>query len=678
MQIERDNIFSENKLKLENLGKDFLLSDFKKIDIHSSLKKYVLAEIDYQLFNDIFHLQQRSKFDYKSKNIEKYFSLIFQEIKNNKEFNITYISELLRKAVEFNSNFLSQPNRTLLNFIFEDNKFKTKSEIFSKLQYVYYYRYLCRIILSYLEKKQIQKLNRKEFTFLLTKIDEISKKNNTQKLLDAAINSMINYFNQTGETSPKIPYMAIKSFLEEKKLIDFLQSLQLNYEFQRPKYLSAKEIRGLFELDFSAKSDSSNLISNYQDTINNVEENQFDNIAENNEENTITISFDVEEENLEKSETEITETTESNKEDLESSIAETEEENLVKKNIKEVRLEQTGEQSDEHKTDEKIDINNLIRELIDVELIYNSLFKQPTAFASNDFFKDMSLNKLLDFVEYKYDKSTLSEDFIAEIPEEEEYISVFEEETVSDDLGDNIDQNGSVEKEVPDNIEFRTETEINLEQPQIDNQLPQENILDDDNPVNNTLDINDTIDDIVLDKFKEQEFQSNNEEVGIDPIDNDEVQEMTNLIDDDKLKLIEDEEGEVTEVFTDLTFLDKEEIENNPPDKIQTEIQDDISPEDEDIDYETRIHDSETDVKVVYTTFNEMLFQKEMTNIIETIFDYDMEDYHKIIRSISNSSSEKEGIEITDSYCRNNHVDTFHEDVIKFKSYISDYFAQSH
>ena len=72
-----------------------------------------------------------------------------------------------------------------------------------------------------------------------------------------------------------------------------------------------------------------------------------------------------------------------------------------------------------------------------------------------------------------------------------------------------------------------------------------------------------------------------------------------------------------------------------------------------------------------------MLLQKEMTNIIETIFDYDMEDYHKIIRTISNSSNEKEGLEIADSYCKSNHVDTFHDDVIEFKSYISDYFSQS-
>ena len=66
-----------------------------------------------------------------------------------------------------------------------------------------------------------------------------------------------------------------------------------------------------------------------------------------------------------------------------------------------------------------------------------------------------------------------------------------------------------------------------------------------------------------------------------------------------------------------------------------------------------------------------------MTNIIETIFDYDMEDYYQLIGEISNSSTEQEGIKVTNNYCGNNHIDILNDEVMIFKSLISDFFSQT-
>ena len=54
-----------------------------------------------------------------------------------------------------------------------------------------------------------------------------------------------------------------------------------------------------------------------------------------------------------------------------------------------------------------------------------------------------------------------------------------------------------------------------------------------------------------------------------------------------------------------------------------------------------------------------------------------MEDFYGIVGKISNAFNEKEALELTNSYCKNNHVDIFHNDVIVFKTYITEYFSQS-
>ncbi|MBK7104497.1 MAG: hypothetical protein IPH62_04365 [Ignavibacteriae bacterium] len=719
LEKEIQNLISINTNKIKELGEKFQLFELHNVKIHPALIKYILSAVDYQFQIEKQFIQKNSKFDYTGEKIEKLFSLISKEFKKEKEFSSIFINDLIKEAVKFNANFLAKPNQTLINFIFDEKREISNDEIIYKLKFAYYYKYIVKLTQSFLSKKKNKTITRKEFAFLLSKIDQITKKNHLQNIINTSLNSMVNFFDQANSQQNEFPYEAIQMFFEEKELDNFSQRLQLQFEFEKPKNLQINEVQKLFVSDFDGIEISTE--NNFELLENNIDlvENNFSNVAENKEEILIPVNINseiIEEENkiiieetktvenenkffeIEKSELENIEilkpeieTTEV--ENLKSKIQteeikiepETEiENNSVTNNLVEEKTEienlevdntkitkpETGNLESEIKTEESLNINTellngkpdvkkIVRNLIDIDSIYDSLIPQPTAFENINLLKDINLAELVQSSDFQFDVTNISENLLVEVPTDEQYIGIVEDKTFEDsnEINEELDSI-MLDSDIDIEIETNSFTKMKSEN---------ENLISED------VDFNSTIDDIVQNEKYEKEFLQNNSKSNIDDLDNDETQEMNNLIDDEKLKLNDDE---VTEVFTDMTYLGKDEIEEQ---KIIQENQPETRNkiENESQDYQENFNDSQTGVKVIYSSFQELVSTKEMTNIIETMFDYDMEDYYGIVRKISNAFDEKEALEIANNYCRNNHIDIFHDDVIEFKTYITDYFSQT-
>ena len=133
LEKELKNIAEENKRKLLSFGDKISLKDIKNSKMHPAIINYIFRTIDEQLLNDRQLLLEKSKFDYSGEKIENYLKLISDEIKKKNSFDLTQINELINSAVDFNSRFLSQPNHTILDFIFK-SKIHEICLIFNELQ----------------------------------------------------------------------------------------------------------------------------------------------------------------------------------------------------------------------------------------------------------------------------------------------------------------------------------------------------------------------------------------------------------------------------------------------------------------------------------------------------------------------------------------------------------------
>lgn len=232
------------------------LENLEALDIHSAIIKYISAELDYKIYQDRLNLLQNSAFDYSGKTIKKYFKMISEEIKKSIVISKDDTARLIQDAVDFNINFTTKPNQTLVNFIYSSSQSKTPDELSILLNHTYYYGYLTQILSAYFEKTHPAEIEKIEFENLLRKIDQQLFSVQPKEIFDDAVEAIADFFNIGSLNQLQISTQAVETYLTEKKLDDYLAKFQLAVSKSAKTKFEIEEIKKIFRLlhSDSAKS----------------------------------------------------------------------------------------------------------------------------------------------------------------------------------------------------------------------------------------------------------------------------------------------------------------------------------------------------------------------------------------------------------------------------------------
>ncbi len=660
--------------KLQVLGERLTIKDINQSKLHPALIKFINTAIDKEIFLDRKKIESDSVFDYSGDRINNYFSLISEEIKRTQNFDLKLIKQILQDAIIFNINYLTKPNRTLINFVFGQHEVKAIDEIIINVSHAYYYRYLQKILFTYFEKKKTLLMRRDEFASLLNRIDQISKETHLEDSLVTAINSMANFFDTNSNGSEKLPLQAIKFYLQEKRLPEFITKIEEKFGLDNNSLVSVADVTGML---LSVTPESEIAIEETQQVGDEFVEDKSESSPLTREELPQDNFKEIEEIKEELTEIENVELSEISDDDseipnedilIEEGLNDNEilDVEIVEEGIEtdtnEIEFEEINETEELNNSEEikeekkKPEVKSLLRKLINLDKLYNSFIKFPKPFAT-DKPEELDLSNISKMISketnYQIDLSTLAE----EIENPRKTVK----ETVDIDY---MQHDISEEDEVI--------TKVSL-----DRELTKEDIVSEEkmNNFNSEIkDINESIDEIVADDLSEREYKEEIVDIEIVYSDNDEPQNLDNLIDENSLTLSEEDGEEVTEVFSDLTYLDQKEVVEVNSEKFDEEI---VEEKTEEIETQHDNAEDESNVEK-YQDFSDALVSKDMTRIIESIFDYDMEDYHSMINSISGAANEIQAIEFTEEYCRINHIEITSNEVLEFKALISDYFAKAY
>ncbi len=238
-------IYDFNLNKINRLGPYFTFEQLSTTDVHPAILHYISAEIDYLVFEDRQNLLKNSVFDYSGEKINFHFNQITAELKKTKRFSSEYIAKLILHACSFTINYLIRPKWTLAKFVFDEADIKSTNEIKQILNYIYYYKYLTKILISYINAKKILSMNREEFEVLLNKADALGAESYLSAIISNALKSMAEFFNIGEIKKFRVPLPAVELFLEEKELLQHLDVLNAefgndeNSKFNMYDYLKA-------------------------------------------------------------------------------------------------------------------------------------------------------------------------------------------------------------------------------------------------------------------------------------------------------------------------------------------------------------------------------------------------------------------------------------------------------
>lgn len=249
-------IYDFNLNKVNRLGPYFTFEQLSASEIHPAILHYISAEIDYLIFEDRQKLLKNSIFDYSGEKISYHFSLITDEVKKSKRFSLEYISKLILHASSFTINYLVRPKWALQKFVYDEGDHKTTTEIKQILNYIYYYHFLKKIIFSYINTKKILSMNSAEFGELLEKVDNLGVETNLQNILSNSLKSMAEFFNIGEIQKNKIPLAAVEMFLEEKRLANYLQKVEIAFGEDKNQKLSIADYQKVFDSVLLEKSET--------------------------------------------------------------------------------------------------------------------------------------------------------------------------------------------------------------------------------------------------------------------------------------------------------------------------------------------------------------------------------------------------------------------------------------
>ncbi len=233
--------FTLNRIK--KLGSFFTFEKLASVEIHPAIILYISNKLDYLIYEDRKKLLQNSSFDYSGSEISKYFNLISEEIKKNKRLAFEDVKTLVSHAVTFNINYLVRPGWTLGKLIFDENNTRNVNEIKMMLNYLYFYDYIRNVFLGYFSKRKILSLSETEFGLILNKIDKQMLNEHTQDLIDNALVSIGDFFNEGGLNKTRISTQTVEVFLKEKNLMEALFKLRRSIPAEDKGKYDIEEIR---------------------------------------------------------------------------------------------------------------------------------------------------------------------------------------------------------------------------------------------------------------------------------------------------------------------------------------------------------------------------------------------------------------------------------------------------
>lgn len=623
-------IYDFNLNKVKKTGSFLTYEQLLAADLHPAIMQYISAEIDYLIFEDRQKMLKNSVFDYSGGKITHYFNLISQEVKKSKRFSTEYISKLILHASSFTVNYLIRPKWSLLKFIFDDDEHKTAVEIKQILNYLYYYGYLKNVLISYLDKKKILSMNKDEFSELLDKIEKLGIETYLDDVLNTALKSMAEFFNIGTTQKSKVPLPGIHIFLKEKKLADHIN--RLNNYFGNDEKIN-QDIQDVQKVLLTLKTKQNDLFEELsEDEIKDSKTRLDEEIIETPEEEYAEDSPELDEpETTDEIEEEVVDEPEN------TEIPETENDNEIE--IEEVQDGQPNLEENENELETEQDLPEL-------ENVKNASEEENP----NDIIED-------EFI--------IEEDMKEEVSEVSDIAPETEQEDITEPVEQDIQEESLImpdeeEENDPENetqsleeiLDEESDAEIHVDNEPEVSEIEEEPITEE-NELTEEPDINDIIEEQeeeLIEEDIQEEIDPENEEISEQVFD-DALPEIENAEDDEDVEpsLFGEDETPADEV------ADSEEIEQLDADPT----------EQEELSGTTLID------------MSEILENKNMTKIIENIFDYDMEDFANTIDLISECPSKAEALALITELFENNNIKPNSKEAETFKSIISEYFDKA-
>ena len=150
------------------------LQEIKKRDIPSFIKNYFDRESEKWIREESSMFLSSGRFNYDLPEIRKKFDELYELLKNTAIFSRAKLHRVMEQAVKLQSNFLIQPQRTMVQFIFRDDDVITPAEVMDSMKYFLDYEYYYKALEQFFKTNTMETISRTKFKSFIQQLDEMA------------------------------------------------------------------------------------------------------------------------------------------------------------------------------------------------------------------------------------------------------------------------------------------------------------------------------------------------------------------------------------------------------------------------------------------------------------------------------------------------------------------------
>jgi hypothetical protein len=223
-----------NTVRARTIGEadTITLRKILRSDIHPAIKAYFRSEVEKQLIEARRQEVRSKNFPYSLPEVVSLQRQIDVMLVHQYQFDQTEFEVLVDQSVHFHFNYLCRPQWTLLNFMFEDRRRISTSEVLRKLRYCADFRYFPRVLQRYIGDRGLAEIEYSEFKSLVKKIDDAILEHHSAADLAKLTRPLIVFLEmgipntQFAMGEATLPINAAIVFFEDKHMVELKEKLE--------------------------------------------------------------------------------------------------------------------------------------------------------------------------------------------------------------------------------------------------------------------------------------------------------------------------------------------------------------------------------------------------------------------------------------------------------------------
>ncbi|KAB2879134.1 hypothetical protein F9K33_10585 [bacterium] len=203
------------------------LQEIKKRDIPSFIKNYFDRESEKWIREESSMFLSSGRFNYDLPEIRKKFDELYNLLKNTAIFSRAKLHRVMEQAVKLQSNFLIQPQRTMVQFIYRDEDVITPAEVMDSMKYFLDYEYYYQALEQFFKNNKMETISRTKFKSFIQQLDEKALSQDKSGAALSMAQVIVGFLNLgRDQQSDNLDTEILISAYQDRNLPDFVNAMK--------------------------------------------------------------------------------------------------------------------------------------------------------------------------------------------------------------------------------------------------------------------------------------------------------------------------------------------------------------------------------------------------------------------------------------------------------------------